>query len=66
MAVDAVVLSSVRMGWSTAGGVLFDTAAGIGGFAKRGVKGAWNKLKQFGGWARGKVAGMGGGEGPVS
>ncbi|HCJ9459086.1 TPA: hypothetical protein NV912_004935, partial [Escherichia coli] len=26
------------------GGVLFDTAAGIGGFAKRGVKGAWNKL----------------------
>lgn len=46
------------------GGVLFDTAAGIGGFAKRGVKGAWNKLNQFGGWARGKIAGMGGGEGP--
>ncbi|MGK7530369.1 hypothetical protein, partial [Salmonella enterica] len=46
------------------GGVLFDTATGIGGFAKRGVKGAWNKLNQFGGWARGKIAGMGGGEGP--
>ncbi|QVW55234.1 hypothetical protein pEaSNUABM29_00194 [Erwinia phage pEa_SNUABM_29] len=46
------------------GGVLFDSASGVGSFAKKGVKGAWNKLNQFGGWARGKISGMGGGEGP--
>ncbi|AWN09113.2 putative tail fiber protein [Salmonella phage SPAsTU] len=46
------------------GGVLFDTIGGAGRLARKGVKGAWDKLNGFGSWARGKISGMGGGEGP--
>ncbi|ANZ50686.1 putative tail fiber protein [Erwinia phage vB_EamM_Stratton] len=43
------------------GGVLFDSAAGMGRFAGRLGKGAKDRLGKFGSWARGK---FGGGEGP--